>query len=104
MGAGNVFIDLLVKYPFCVWKSAYHTLARQMLTDLKVVEIGEKTEKDLMKIRAQEPPVLARGWQEVGKCLSSPHGKAWPGEGQLAGFGRVWRKDVTYRKGCQELG
>ena len=57
-----------------------------------------------MKIRAQEPPVLAWGWQEVGKCLSSPHGKAWPREGRLAGFGRVWRKDVTYRKGCQELG
>ena len=32
-----------------------------MLTDLNAVEIGEKTEKGLVKIRAQESPVLVGG-------------------------------------------
>lgn len=44
-----------------------------MVTDVKVVEIGEKIEKDPIRIGTQKTSVLVWGRREVLQSLSSPH-------------------------------
>ena len=46
-----------------------------MLTDLNVVEIGKKTEKDLMRIRTQGNPIWEWERNKVSKCLNSHIGR-----------------------------
>lgn len=47
-----------------------------MLTDLNV-EIGKKTEKDLMRIGTQGNPIWEWERNKVSKYLNSPHWQIW---------------------------
>lgn len=75
-----------------------------MVTDVKVVEIGENMEKDPIRIGTQKTSALVWGRREVPQSLSSPHWKTGSESDDWKGLALSGGKDIMCREDHQELG